>query len=617
MAAATHSPETPATTSPNPASTRRTSASRLARKAWQWLHTDSARAIASAEQAYARARERGDATALAWAQLTRAYHLLYFATFEEAQPALSEAHMHFEAIGDRAGLILSLTGQARGEWRRGRASQALERLLPLRDEGLQLLRNDDRGILLNTIAGCYSGLGQWEQAFAYLFQALRDVDTVRGHGFDAALYCNLAHELLQLGDYHEALRQVDEGLLRCDRLNNLRLRGALLINRIICLASLGRPAEAVPAIREVLNLPANESGRGTMGAHFESMAVAALRAGDLTLGRELVFRASGATRMGLADEDLELAVARAELALAQGELAPALAHLEAVMPLTQRPREQLGPRVHCLFFDMLARVHQQLGQPERALTHLRHWQGLHLERTHLASRARYQAAALQTELQRLRQALVETDARRRSTERARAELEAANEQLSQRVEEVQSLQTALRLQATQDFLTGLFNRRHLSHVLPSMLALAHREGQALSIALIDLDHFKEVNDRHGHAAGDQLLSAFGQLLARSGRKSDVPCRYGGEEFCLVMPRTDAHAAQRKLNALRRQWRQASFNFETGRVIEQTFSAGVADSLQGAPLMEVLLKAADDLLLRAKREGRNRVLNAGSPPHAIA
>jgi diguanylate cyclase (GGDEF)-like protein len=221
-----------------------------------------------------------------------------------------------------------------------------------------------------------------------------------------------------------------------------------------------------------------------------------------------------------------------------------------------------------------------------------------------ASGARYQAAALQSELLTLKRALVATDARRRSTERARSELQAANEQLKRKVAEVETLQAALKQQATRDFLTGLFNRRHLDDVLPSMLAMARRDAQPLSVVIIDLDHFKSINDSLGHTAGDRMLAAFGQLLTAQSRRSDVACRYGGEEFCLLMPRTHAESARRKVQALLKLW---SGSIGTvGSPASVTFSAGIADSLaidgDGARLLE----AADSALLQAKRRGRNRV-----------
>jgi diguanylate cyclase (GGDEF)-like protein len=206
----------------------------------------------------------------------------------------------------------------------------------------------------------------------------------------------------------------------------------------------------------------------------------------------------------------------------------------------------------------------------------------------------------------LQHKLDEKDAQRRATERARVELEAANRALSQKVDEVQSLQEALRQQATRDELTGLFNRRHLNDTLPAMWALARRDGRPLAAAIVDLDHFKRVNDERGHDAGDRLLAAFGRLLAASLRKSDVACRYGGEEFCVLMPDTDAAGARRKISALLKRWRAEALVQGASGDAGTSFSAGVADSRGAAVSWQALLKRADDELLAAKREGRNQV-----------
>jgi diguanylate cyclase (GGDEF)-like protein len=274
--------------------------------------------------------------------------------------------------------------------------------------------------------------------------------------------------------------------------------------------------------------------------------------------------------------------------------------------------EGLSLRVRCLAVRALADVQEALHDTPAALASLRLWQRLHLQRSELASRARYQAAALHTELLRLQHKLDDNVARRRATERARAELELANRELSRRIDEVQALQTALKRQATRDFLTGLFNRRHLNDVLPAMLALAERDRQPLAVVIIDLDFFKAVNDSHGHDAGDSLLTAFGLLLARRLRKSDVACRYGGEEFCVLMPRTDARAAARKVNALLKLWRSASFELRGGTLNGLSFSAGVSDSRIAAESVAEFLKAADEALLAAKACGRNRVLASDDP-----
>ncbi len=578
---------------------------RLARKSWQLLYSDSQGCIAAAELAFERAVRRGDLAAQGWARLTRGFHLIWYGTPHEAMGDLDEAQRCFAAVPDRAGQLLAEVGLARCAWRDGAFRAALQRVLPLRDEGLRILKHDERGMLLNTIAGCYSELGESQQAFAYMYQALREAGSSKSQGFDVVLYCNLAHELIQLGDYHQALSYVEEGLERCARLNNARLFSVLSVNRVICLTNLDRPAEALPDLRRLLGLPADRDGRGPMNAHFETLALAALHAGDLMLGADLVERA---LRMlagtSVPDELATLRVAQAELLMARGRWAEAAEQLQAQ---ADAPLAGASLRVRCMHFHALAAAHERLGHPQQALQALRMWQKLHTERALLASGARYQAAALQTELLRMKHELQSIDARRRSTERARAELEAANQQLKSKIAEVESLQQALQQQATRDFLTGLFNRRHLDDVLPSMLAMAQRDRQPLSVVIIDLDHFKTVNDELGHAAGDRLLSAFGALLGAHNRKSDVACRYGGEEFCLLMPRTSATAARRKTLTLLKQW---SLQCEGGAQPlpgARSFSAGIADSLLAPGEAATLLKAADDMLLLAKRRGRNRVL----------
>ncbi|HEX6018064.1 MAG TPA: diguanylate cyclase [Burkholderiaceae bacterium] len=588
---------------------------RLARKAWQLLHQDSARSVELARQALQEALSHDDRLGQAWARLAIGFHLLYFDTPAEATVELTAAQAQFEQLDDQPGFILAGAGLARCLWREGKFAASLELVLPLREPGLQVLQHEQRGVLLNTIAGCYSAQGRSEQAFAYMYQALRDSGPTHGRGFDAVLYCNLAHELQQIGDYQEALRYLDQGISRCNELSNARLLSVLLVNRIICLTELGRAQEAMLDVLQVRNLPAGPTGRGTMATAFETLAIAALRAGELQTGRELVELAQAAPRADIPDEHVELAIASALLEGQQGRWAQALRSLDRVLALVgaddRDAAEGLSLRVRCMYFSLRSEIHEQLGDTARALVHMRVWQQLHVARAHLASRARYQAAALQTELMRLQHKLDEQSSQRRSSERAKAELETANAQLSRKMAEVQALQSALKDQAVRDALTGLFNRRYLNETLPTALALARREHQPLAVAIIDLDHFKAVNDRYGHGAGDTLLSAFGRLLASHCRKSDVACRYGGEEFCLLLPRTDAATAQRKVSHLLALWRQQRFEIEGDALCGLSFSAGISDSIRAPLSPQMLLQAADQQLLAAKQRGRSRVLALGT------
>ncbi len=593
---------------------------RLARKAWQLLHQDSARSVDLARQALQEALSHDDAQGQAWARLAIGYHLLYFGTPAEARVELSAAQSQFERLDEQPGFILAGTGLARCLWREGKFAASLELVLPLREPGLQVLQHEQRGVLLNTIAGCYSAQGRSEQAFAYMYQALRDSGPTHGRGFDAVLYCNLAHELQQIGDYHEALRYLDQGISRCHELSNPRLLSVLLVNRIICLTELDRAQEAMLDVLQVRSLPTGPSGRGTMATGFETLAIAALRAGELQAGRELLELAQAALRADIPDEQVELAIASALLEGQQGRWAQALQALDHVLPLVGADdadaAEGLSLRVRCMYFLLRSEIHEQLGDAAQALVHMRIWQQLHVARAHLASRARYQAAALQTELMRLQHKLDEQASQRRRSERAKAELEAANAQLSNKIVEVQTLQSALKEQAVRDALTGLFNRRYLDEALPAALALAQREHQALAVAIIDLDHFKAVNDRYGHGTGDTLLAAFGRLLASHCRKSDIACRYGGEEFCLLLPRTDAATAQRKVSHLLALWRQQRFEIDGDALRGLSFSAGISDSIRAPLSAQMLLQAADRQLLAAKQRGRSRVLALGTEeaPH---
>jgi two-component system, cell cycle response regulator len=580
---------------------------RLARRAWNALHVDSALARSLAERAVESAQRAADTAAEGWGRLALGFHLLYYATAVEAAAELHRAQACFDQAGDRPGHLIAGAGMVRSLWRQGRAQEALDMALPLRDRGVHVLKHEQLGVLLNAVAGCYSARGDSAQAFAYMFEALRHAGPRSGRGFDTVLHCNLAHELLQIGDYEHSLLHVEQGLARGGALKNARLQSVLWINRVIGLTELGRAADAMPDVQALLAMPADSTGRGRMAAHFETLAIAAVRAGELELGAQLVDRSWALGDALLPEERLERYTATGLLALAQRRPADALAALLPAEPAAASDHTGgLSVRMRAQFFAVLSEAHEVCGDAARSLAALRQCQRLCRQQTQMASLARYQAAALQTELLRLQHRLDENDAHRRSLERARAELAEANGALQRKIDEVESLQQALVLQATHDPLTGLFNRRHLNDALPTLFALAQRESHTMALAIIDLDHFKHVNDEHGHAAGDRLLAAFGELLAAQCRRSDVACRYGGEEFCLLMPRTDATDARRKVQALLRRWRAQAFDLGGIALQGLSFSAGVADTSIASTSPDALLKAADDLLLAAKREGRNRV-----------
>lgn len=158
---------------------------------------------------------------------------------------------------------------------------------------------------------------------------------------------------------------------------------------------------------------------------------------------------------------------------------------------------------------------------------------------------------------------------------------------------------------SRDSLTGLLNHISLKDALGRALAEEQRRGGFLSFAMLDIDHFKQVNDRYGHPVGDRVIRSLARLLTRRLRVSDVVGRYGGEEFGVIFPNTTPEAAQRVLVELLRDFGSISHASYVEEEFTVTFSAGVAGSV-AHPDPEALIRAADELLYRAKAAGRNRV-----------
>lgn len=163
----------------------------------------------------------------------------------------------------------------------------------------------------------------------------------------------------------------------------------------------------------------------------------------------------------------------------------------------------------------------------------------------------------------------------------------------------------------RDPLTGLFNRRYLDETLRQEMARAARHAEPLAIAILDLDHFKRLNDRWGHDAGDAVLRAFGGHLGRTVRASDVVCRYGGEEFVIICPGCTGPGLVAVLERIRLDWVAAPVERPAGPSLASTFSAGVAEHRPGSPDGAALLQAADQALYEAKRAGRDRVVLAAA------
>jgi diguanylate cyclase (GGDEF)-like protein len=183
-----------------------------------------------------------------------------------------------------------------------------------------------------------------------------------------------------------------------------------------------------------------------------------------------------------------------------------------------------------------------------------------------------------------------------------------HDELELKIEELEIAQSKLIQLAITDGLTGLYNYRYFKEQLTQEIIRAKRHNNNISIAMIDIDYFKNYNDTHGHPAGDLVLKTIADLLRTNIRKIDIAARYGGEEFALILAETDKQAASFVASKIKNLIEKQKFNYEeTQPNGKLTISMGIATFPDDAMTLDDLVKMADQRLYRAKKAGRNRVV----------
>ena len=479
--------------------------------------------------------------------------------------------------------------------------------------------------------------GDLNSAIDLVFEAQRYAE----HSDDEAAQAEVAGLKAQVnfftGSYPEALREAELSVSLADRTDDLDLR--IVARRATCMVfgnlavpDLGARVQALLELtleagyvwEEAISrndLAVSYQDRGDLESAEREIEHALLLAGSVdgpnTFARGLIH----ATR-----SDIHLLQGRAQDALADAECSLALltesgepnpyvlaatvrAEVQARLALGQLDNAQrsgegalewLGerlPQTRGLILSTLASALREAGRVEEAYDALAR-----------AAQVEREAFRELTELQlRLERATLEASAARRESDVLAAknrQLANAHAELERRTNQLEQLQSQLRDEAERDPLTGLHNRRYLAQELDRV---THGEPTfPVSLAVLDLDHFKSINDRFGHDAGDQVLVRTAGLLCGVLRASDVVIRSGGEEFLVLMPMTDAHAA----GACAQRINQAIHDDGWDRVAEGlavTASVGVATAHSPGDL-DSLLKLADQRLYRAKRAGRDRIVD---------
>jgi diguanylate cyclase (GGDEF)-like protein len=170
------------------------------------------------------------------------------------------------------------------------------------------------------------------------------------------------------------------------------------------------------------------------------------------------------------------------------------------------------------------------------------------------------------------------------------------------------LSESLSMQSIQDGQTGLYNRRFMEESLQREITRAARKQTSIGLIMGDIDHFKKFNDVYGHAAGDKIILQLGKLLKEKFRGSDIACRYGGEEFLIILPESSLKDTIKRADGLREDIKKMEIVFQDQILGTITMSMGVAAYPGNGIRMEELLRVADTALYKAKQEGRDRVIS---------
>ena len=507
----------------------------------------------------------------------------------------------FEAAGDSAWLTLARLHVARDLLMADDA--AAEPAMRAWIDGCgQTAALQDQAWAQSTLGGLLVRKGQEEDGFRLRYGSIETLRRAEPAPELVFALMNLGVTHLRFGNLRSADALLSEAWAAAQQLA-MQERYYLVASNVASAAiELGAPQRALDTLTPLIDL----SDAGNDRLHYQLMMADALRAlGRLDESRSWL-DAVIATIDTAAPGQLLPQTRLSNLALlrAEGRLDEALAELrraEADPPafLTHTHALHLFSEAASLFADR--------EEWDAAYEYERRHRDRYVALQKVAANAERLSLQARYELYRNQ---VERDFERRkreAAESAHATVQALNHSLSQRLDEIQALQAALQEQVITDPLTGLYNRRFLAEVLPREIERASREGHPVAVALIDLDTFKRVNDLHGHAVGDEVLRRLAMLLRENTRGTDYCCRFGGEEFCVLLTGLDAEAAAVRIRDILEAFSELSFEAAGGeQILGLSYSAGIAAYPAHSADAETVLALADAALLRAKRAGKRRV-----------
>lgn len=378
----------------------------------------------------------------------------------------------------------------------------------------------------------------------------------------------------------------------------------VLNNMGINCKNLGRHDEAVAHFERALALAEGGStAPATVAVLHSNLAEPLWQLGRLDEARTVLERAVGVlSAAGYSNGETHARVLLGRILLAAGEPQAARAQLERGVALADGSG---GMNYAAQAHLALCELHKAAGRFDAALTHHEAFHAAERTQFNADSQRRLQALRVQHELADAQREAETHRLRHVELERAHAQLNDLHRALVAADEDKNRLLERLARQSRTDALTGLANRRHLDERLADEFARAKRHRRALAVAMCDIDFFKRINDRLGHAIGDEVLRHVAAMLRERCRATDIVARYGGEEFCIVFLEANATTAAIVCEDLRAaieayDWRRVHAD------LTLTLSIGIADEIEQIDHHERLLVAADRCLYAAKEQGKNRV-----------
>ena len=538
----------------------------------------------------------------AYAELNRCW-LAYYGG--EMEPASAALRAYFHACHDLEGGMALAALQGAYASRRGEFAEAEQFFLLARQLAAQIPDSLHKFMLYARLGVDALNRGDTQEGPRNFLLALDIAERFGTPAHRVNSLSNLASSQHDLGNDEDAIPLLYEAL---DIIGTQKLKYQHTIvsaNLAMCLLATGKPAEALALVEPFYEWP--EEDLVVRAFLFCIAAHAAISLQQAQTALELLRRADQyAYQAQDLEEQMHVWLVRGKLDLHAGDAATALLSLtqaHSLLSWTRNPfhRQQI--------LRGLSDLNAQLGHWQDAYGYLQQYHAAFEASSKSARASRVLMRHLEKEMRNLkaeRDKALELQAARESEN---AKLEHLNRELAHQILHVNSLQDSLKEQAMRDHLTGLYNRRHFETCLNAILHEANGEA-AVALIIIDLDFFKRINDTYGHNFGDEVLIQFARLVEGQLRGSDMVCRYGGEEFCLLLREADSLVAAHKVDDIAARYRQLLIKQAPHSLSGCTFSAGIAEyPLHGTGRHELLMRA-DSALYAAKQAGRDRSMIAG-------